>query len=295
MRLTWHLMCCLHGVILIASIAKSSTGSIVYQVVTNEHAVDELLELFTPHIERMIVGTKIAKIESKQVDTTKSEIECFSWQGLKTTFNESSQMISLRMTNMSGTVATMDVTAKYNTFFGTLKCKGQATPQFRDWNFTFNVDVVNPQNDSCGIQLVADEDSIMVETTELELNEKWYSSACSTVLNAVDAVAYLKNYDVDEIVHVFPTKVVEYLTKRLQALIPSKGPVAICYHNSTMTADNLSLKMSAQFDIGTIEDMVNDDNEIAFKVQGTAIDDSDLTEILIIFGFGVIGSLCGCA
>lgn len=257
--------------------------------------MNELFELLAQNISSSIVGTEIPGIESNQVDTSNSKVESFSWQDFETKFNESTQMVSVMVTNISGSVETMDITGKYKSFFGTTKCKGEATPEFRDWNFTFNVDVVNPHNDSCGIQLVADEDTMIVDSDELELNLKMYTSACRTLLNAFDVAAALKDFDINQIVHIFPSKIMELLTERLRKLIPTEGPVAICYHNTTMTADLLLLEMSVQFDIDTIEGMVDDGNESAFKVQVTTIDNSDVTEILIIFGFGVIGWLCGCA
>ena len=97
-----------------------------------------------------------------------------------------------------------------------------------------------------------------------QLNLKMYTSACRTLLNAFDVTAALKEFDINQIVHIFPSKIMELLTERLRDLILMEGPVAICYHNTTITADFLLLEMSVQFDIDTIEDMVDDGKELFF-------------------------------
>ena len=300
-----HILCFLSVSILYI---KSDTESVGYQLVTNERGVNEMLDFLAPDIDDLIIGTTIPAMDTSEVTTSSSEIESFSWQELKVSFNESTQMITLSMINMTGVIAKMDVTAKYNTgFFGTYTCNGEATPEFWNWDFTFNAKLNSSSNNSCAIQLVADEDSVVVNTrSNLDLNEDWYSSTCDTVINAVDAVVNLNDYVLDEIVDILPGMIVLLLTEDIvQMLIPTEkiigsdetmgieDHVGICYHNTTIIADTLFLGMSITFDDDTFGDIVQSDG-LAFSASEMEIDDSNLSEIAVVVVFGFIGSLFGC-
>merc|ERR1719474_2073566 len=173
--LFWSLLCLIWPL-------QSVKQSIPYQLVATSQGMNDMLDFFGQDIDALVVGTTIPAMDSSDIETSSSEIEAFSWDKLTVSFNESTQMVSLTMTNMSGTIATMDVTAKYKLFV-TLTCNGEATPVFWNWNLTFDARL-NSSSDDCGLQLSADEDDVVIQTDQLELNEDWYSSTCDTVIDA---------------------------------------------------------------------------------------------------------------
>ena len=301
--------------------SEMNSQSSYYELVVKDHAINELNTILEPEITDYILGVVIpgfnATIEvipgfETNVRISDSEIESISWSDLTIGFDPTDQAILISMQNVSGSLSSMDIEADFLLTY----CYGSARPQYEGWNMQFaarlsvdNEDNVDNEDandpESCALELIFDEDSVVIDHDDLYINVSWDDPLCGGLYWIFDVLLNVETYFVDEFIGFLPPMIVKLLDQEMHSLLPQSQTVEldalgieetmkVCYRNITIIPDAVMIGMDFQFEDDAFSDFTGFEMDLVAFTIPIELGQSDLTELIVIFGFGFVAFLSGC-
>lgn len=160
---------------------------------------------------------------------------------------------------------------------------------------------MDPEDGRCDLGLTMDAETVVIDEGTLELNDKWDDPLCDKADDlALDLEQFVLDVVMQDLLRIMVDLLEQQLGETLQSLDLSAFGLTqimvLCHRNITVLSDVLIADFDLLFGNNTLSELgVDDDIADALRVGGISIDDTDLSEIGIIFVFGLSASFVGCA
>lgn len=225
----------------------------------SEPAINRLMPVFTPIFSTVIMDVEIPSISSSGLDTQPSYFDSFEHDDLVFVFNETDNSLLVEVSGVSGSINAFDFVAKQSGIFTEMKCRGNTAPQFTNWTFSLQFQLLI--NGSCQLEIMIDDDAIEIIPGDLSLNFEFENGLCNTVMDTVEKSVDLEAEVSDLMVNQLPPMMSRMLKREVDAMLPSadlfehqdfglqsNGTIDICYMLTYMEEDRLIMGIDFVFD-----------------------------------------------